>query len=297
MKNAGKIIDGKAISARVREGVAKEVGELGGARSPKLDVLLVGEDPASRSYVRAKAKACRECGIEAEVHEIREGVSQSELLERIGTLNRDPRVDGILVQLPLPGRLDEDAVILALDPAKDVDGLHPENLGLLAAGRPRFTPCTPTGIGILLEECGVEVSGKEVVILGRSLIVGKSMALLLSRKGRGGDATVTLCHSRTRDISSHTRRADIVVAALGSPAFLTADMVAEGAVVIDVGINRIEDSSAKKGYRLVGDVDFEGVAEKASRITPVPGGVGPMTVAVLMRNTLEAFKTTRARAA
>jgi methylenetetrahydrofolate dehydrogenase (NADP+)/methenyltetrahydrofolate cyclohydrolase len=289
-----KLIDGKAVAKTIRRRVAEEIeGFAAEQRKPRLDVVLVGDDPASHTYVRSKARACKECGIEARVHERPAEISQESLLSLVGELSGDDRVDGVLVQLPLPGHLDEDAVIRSLDPSKDVDGLHPESLGLLAAGKPRLTPCTPRGIQILLEESGIDPAGREIVILGRSLIVGRSLSLLLSLKGPGGNATVTVCHSRTRDVSSHTRRAEILVAAVGSPGAVTGDMVSDGVVVIDVGVNRVEDPSARRGYRLVGDVEFESVAPKASRITPVPGGVGPMTVAVLMQNTLRAYRARR----
>jgi methylenetetrahydrofolate dehydrogenase (NADP+)/methenyltetrahydrofolate cyclohydrolase len=212
------------------------------------------------------------------------------VLEVLRDFNQDNTVDGILLQLPLPRHIDSDRAIAAISPEKDVDGFHPESLGRLAAGNPRFIPCTPLGIRELLVRNGVTTAGANVVVLGRSVIVGKPMSLLLSLKGEGGDATVTLCHSRSRDIGAHTRNADIIVAALGAPGFLTADMVSDGAVVVDVGINRVEDAAAKKGYRLVGDVDFEQVAPRTSYITPVPGGVGPMTVAMLMSNTLTAYR-------
>jgi methylenetetrahydrofolate dehydrogenase (NADP+)/methenyltetrahydrofolate cyclohydrolase len=250
----------------------------------------VGEDPASRVYVKTKAKACAECGIESVNRFLDEVVSEKELLSLLRALNDDPTVDGILLQLPLPGHIDSDKAIASISARKDVDGFHPENLGLLAAGSPRFVACTPAGIREMILRNNIETSGKRAVILGRSIIVGKPMSLLLSMKGVGGDATVTICHSRTHDIGSVTREADIIVAAMGMPAFLKGDMVKDGAVVIDVGINRVADAQTKKGYRLIGDVDFDGVAPKTSFITPVPGGVGPMTVAMLMANTMQAYE-------
>ncbi len=285
-------IDGKAIAAEIRAEVAERVARAGG-RAPTLALVRVGDDPASKVYVGAKARACAECGIESRTVELDASISQRELLDTLRAFNEDDAVDGILLQLPLPGHLDSDAAIEAIDPEKDVDGFHPDNLGRLAAGAPRFVPCTPAGIRELLVRSGVETSGAHAVVIGRSVIVGKPMALLLALKGPGGDATVTLCHSRTRDIAAVARQADILVAAIGRPRFVTADMVREGAVVIDVGINRVEDASAKKGYRLVGDVDFENVAPRARLITPVPGGVGPMTVAMLMANTVNAWQRRR----
>jgi methylenetetrahydrofolate dehydrogenase (NADP+)/methenyltetrahydrofolate cyclohydrolase len=285
-----KLLDGKAAAGAIKQEIAAAVSSLGGARRPTIALVRVGEDPASRVYVAAKAKACEECGIESRNVHLPEDVSQDRVLEVLRDFNQDNTVDGILLQLPLPRHIDSDRAIAAISPEKDVDGFHPESLGRLAAGNPRFIPCTPLGIRELLVRNGVTTAGANVVVLGRSVIVGKPMSLLLSLKGKGGDATVTLCHSRSRDIGAHTRNADIIVAALGAPGFLTADMVSDGAVVVDVGINRVEDAAAKKGYRLVGDVDFEQVAPRTSYITPVPGGVGPMTVAMLMSNTLTAYR-------
>jgi methylenetetrahydrofolate dehydrogenase (NADP+)/methenyltetrahydrofolate cyclohydrolase len=285
-----KLLDGKAAAGAIKQEIAAAVSSLGGARRPTIALVRVGEDPASRVYVAAKAKACEECGIESRNVHLPEDVSQDRVLEVLRDFNQDNTVDGILLQLPLPRHIDSDRAIAAISPEKDVDGFHPESLGRLAAGNPRFIPCTPLGIRELLVRNDVTTAGANVVVLGRSVIVGKPMSLLLSLKGKGGDATVTLCHSRSRDIGAHTRNADIIVAALGAPGFLTADMVSDGAVVVDVGINRVEDAAAKKGYRLVGDVDFEQVAPRTSYITPVPGGVGPMTVAMLMSNTLTAYR-------
>jgi methylenetetrahydrofolate dehydrogenase (NADP+)/methenyltetrahydrofolate cyclohydrolase len=285
-----RIIDGKAIAAHIqnqtRLGVAAlhEKGIL-----PGLAVVLVGEDPASQAYVRSKDKTCRELGMHSLRYELPASTSQADLISLVQQLNADPAIHGILVQSPPPPHIDERAVIEAIDPRKDVDGFHPVNVAKVALGDPdAFVPCTPLGCQRLLIESGVTTAGAHVVVLGRSMIVGKPMALLLMQKGTGGDATVTVAHSRTRDLPAVCRSADILIAAIGKPRFVTADFVKEGAVVIDVGINRVADSSASKGFRLVGDVDFESVAPKTSAITPVPGGVGPMTIAMLMHNTLKA---------
>jgi methylenetetrahydrofolate dehydrogenase (NADP+)/methenyltetrahydrofolate cyclohydrolase len=251
-------------------------------------VVLVGEDPASRVYVRNKGKAARKIGIDAETREIPADVSQEELEATIDALGQDPTVHGILVQLPLPDGLDAERVVRRIPPAKDVDGLHPVNVGELARGAPRFAPCTPAGVLELLERNAVDVRGKHVVIVGRSNLVGRPLASLLLLKGPRGDATVTVCHSRSENMAEIVRSGDVVVAAVGRPDTVTADMVKPGAVVVDVGINRIDDPTTEKGSRLVGDVDFEAVQEIASWITPVPGGVGPMTVAMLLANTVQA---------
>lgn len=273
---SAKIIDGKALAAKVREEVAAEVEALRGRGVvPTLRVILVGENPASQVYVRNKEKAARRVGIDAQTLRLPESVSQEELLALIRQLNEDPEVHGILVQLPLPGHISQEAVTLAIAPEKDVDGFHPYNLGRLLMGSPTFVPCTPAGILRLLDETGVELKGKEAVVVGRSVIVGKPTALLLLSR----HATVTLAHSRTRDLAEVTRRADVLVVAVGRARLIRPEMVKPGAVVIDVGINRTE------GGTLVGDVDFERVREVASAITPVPGGVGPMTVAMLLKNT------------
>jgi len=284
-----KLLDGKAVAADIKHELAREVAALAG-RKPALALVRVGEDPASKVYVGTKAKASDEIGIVSRGAHLSADVSEDKLLGVLRDFNRDDDVDGILLQLPLPKHLDSDRAIAAIHPEKDVDGFHPESLGRLAAGNPRFVPCTPLGIRELLLRNGVRTAGANVVVLGRSVIVGKPMALLFAMKGEGGDATVTICHSRSRDLSDHTRRADIIVAAMGVPLFLKADMVRDGAVVVDVGINRVDDTSAPKGYRIAGDVDFERVAPKCSLITPVPGGVGPMTVAMLMSNTVAAFR-------
>ncbi len=283
-----QLIDGKAIAAQVRAEVRRDVEAFTaqGHRSPYLAVVLVGDDPASLSYVRGKMKACGEAGIESDTLRFEADIAQQELLGLIDRLNRDDGVDGILVQLPLPPHIEEQQVVQAIDPDKDVDGLHVVNAGRLATGQPGFVPATPAGIMELLRRSGIETSGRHAVVLGRSNLVGRPVATLLSR--RGTDATVTLCHSRTRDLPAITRQADLLIAAIGRAHFVTAEMIRQGATVIDVGINRVEDATREKGYRLVGDVAFEAVAPKAGWITPVPGGVGPMTIAMLLRNTLRA---------
>ncbi len=284
------IIDGAAIAAAVRADVKHDVAEWVGAghRAPYLAVVLIGDDPASASYVSGKAKACAEVGIRSDTLRFESSISEKELLDLVERLNADPEVDGILVQLPLPKHIDEKKVLNAIHPDKDVDGFHPMNAGRLSIGEPAFAPATPAGILELLRRSGIETKGAHVVIVGRSNIVGKPLANLLMHKGI--DATVTVCHSRTRDLAAHCRRADILVAAIGSPSFITEEMVSEGAVVIDVGTNRVEDASRPRGYRLTGDVDFDAVSGKAAWITPVPGGVGPMTIAMLVRSTLTAAK-------
>ena len=280
-----QILDGKALAETIRAEVAAHVARhrASTGRVPGLAVVLVGDDPASRVYVRNKEKACEAAGMRGQLIRLPAAVSQADLLATVDRLNADPETHGILVQLPLPRRIDDTQVIERIDPRKDVDGFHPENAGLLAIGRPRFVPCTPLGIRELLLTSGIETRGSEVVILGRSQIVGKSLGLLFLQKGAGGDATVTICHTASRDIALHTRRADILIAAVGRPEWVTADMIKPGAVVIDVGINR--DAAGK----LCGDVAFAGAREVAGAITPVPGGVGPMTVASLLRNTWDAF--------
>ena len=281
-----KLIDGKAIAKSIRESLAEEVANHAGDWGvPSLAVILVGDNPASLSYVGAKSRACEEVGIRWRDFRLPADVSQASLLAQVESLNRDPAVNGILVQLPLPDQIDPDKVINSIQPAKDVDGFHPKNLGALLAGKPGLVPCTPHGIVLLLQESGVQISGKHVVIIGRSNIVGKPLAALLLLRGPGGNATVTVCHSSTPDIARHSREADILVAAAGRPALVTADMIKPGAVVIDVGSNRVEDPTAKRGYRFVGDVDFQAAQGIASMITPVPGGVGPMTIAMLLKNT------------
>jgi methylenetetrahydrofolate dehydrogenase (NADP+)/methenyltetrahydrofolate cyclohydrolase len=284
-----QLIDGKRIAEMVQEEVRARVEALGGGERPCLVLVQVGEDPASSSYVRTKTKMSEYCGIRSKHVHLPESVRESDVIGTLRDLGGDSSVNGILLQLPLPRHVDQDRAIAVIPPEKDVDGFHPENAGLLAEGRPRFVPCTPLGIRELLVRSGIETAGRHVVVVGRSIVVGKPFALLMMLKGQGGDATVTVCHSRTSDIAAFTTTGDIVVAALGKPRFLTAAMVRRGVVVVDVGINRVEDSSAKRGYRIVGDVDFDSVAPVASYITPVPGGVGPMTVAMLMSNTLKAY--------
>lgn len=272
----------------MRERVAEEVKVLkAGGVTPGLTVVLVGDDPASAVYVASKGKACAEAGMKGETIRMPATTTQAELLAVVQRLNRDPAVHGILVQMPLPKQIDSEAVLRTIDPAKDVDGFHPINVGKLFIGDVNaFAPCTPAGVMVLLREYGIPTAGANVVVIGRSMIVGKPMAALLVQPGV--DATVTICHSRTRDLAEHTRRADILIAAVGRPEMVTGDMIKPGGVVIDVGINRVDDASATKGYRLVGDVQFESARQVASHITPVPGGVGAMTIAMLMDNTLKA---------
>ncbi|MBQ6029021.1 MAG: bifunctional methylenetetrahydrofolate dehydrogenase/methenyltetrahydrofolate cyclohydrolase FolD [Treponema sp.] len=282
-----KVIDGKAVAADIRAQVAKRVEALKAKGvMPALSVILVGDNPASVSYVTGKQKALAEAGMVDKSIHLPESTSEQELLDLIAKLNADPSVHGILVQLPLPKHINEEKVTLAIDPKKDVDGFHPVNMGNLLIGRKGFLPCTPHGVLILLERAGVQTNGARVAVIGRSNIVGKPMALLLSRKEY--NSTVTLCHTGTKDLAAITREADIVIAAAGRPNTVTAGMVKEGAVVIDVGVNRVPDASKKSGFRLAGDVDYEAIKQKASVITPVPGGVGPMTIALLMQNTIEA---------
>lgn len=282
------LIDGKAVAAAVLEECRTEVAALKARGvTPGLAVVLVGEDPASQVYVGSKVRTCGDLGIYSRKIEMPTETTQEELLKVVATLNADPAIDGILVQSPPPPHIDEEAVIRAISPAKDVDGFHPENVAKLALEDPSgFVPCTPAGCMRLLREAGVETRGANVVVIGRSMIVGKPMALLLMAKG--ADATVTVAHSRSRDLAGICRQADILVAAVGRPEMVKADWVKEGAVVIDVGINRVEDASRKSGFRLTGDVAFDEVAPKCKAITPVPGGVGPMTIAMLMKNTIVA---------
>jgi len=279
------LIDGKRIAKQLRTALQQDVAAFAehSGIQPHLCAILTGDDPASAVYVRNKQRACDDVGIRSTLHRRPANTTQSELLELVAQTNQDSTVHGILVQLPLPSQIDATAVLDAISPLKDVDAFHPENVGLLVQGRPRFIPCTPQAVQYLLADCGASVSGAHVVVLGRSEIVGKPVATLLAQKGPQGNATVTLCHSRTRDVGSVLRTADIIVAALGVPRFVTADMVKPGAVVIDVGINRTDTG-------LVGDVDFEQVVPIAGAITPVPGGVGPMTIAMLLKNTLSAAR-------
>jgi methylenetetrahydrofolate dehydrogenase (NADP+)/methenyltetrahydrofolate cyclohydrolase len=285
-----RLIDGKAIAAKIQNETRATVDALRARGiTPGLAVVLVGEDPASQAYVRSKDRTCRELGMFSLKYELAASTSQAELLALVRSLNANPAVHGILVQSPPPAHIDERAVIEAVDPRKDVDGFHPVNVAKVALGDPdAFVPCTPLGCQRLLIESGIPTAGAHAVVLGRSMIVGKPMALLLMQKGPGGDATVTVAHSRTRDLAAVCRSADILIAAIGKPRFVTSDFVKEGAVVIDVGINRIADPGSAKGSKLVGDVDFDAVAPKCSAITPVPGGVGPMTIAMLMQNTVQA---------
>ena len=288
---AAQIIDGKQVATGMREELKVEVAKLKEKGIvPGLGVILVGDDPASVSYVTAKERACQEIGIYSENKRLDTGTSQKQLISLVKKMNKDPKIHGILVQLPLPKGLNEAEVLLAIDPAKDVDGFHPTNVGKMVVGEKAFLPCTPHGVIQLLIRSGVTIEGANVVIVGRSNIVGKPLANMLIQKSAIGNATVTVCHTRTRDVAYHTRQADIVIVAAGRPNTITADMIKEGAVVIDVGVNRIEDSTKKQGFRLVGDVDFEAVKEKASLITPVPGGVGPMTITMLLYNTVESAK-------
>ena len=291
---AAQIIDGKSIAQSIREEIKIKTEALKTKGiTPCLAVILVGSNPASVSYVTGKQKALAEVGMNDSSVRLPESTTEQELISLIQELNADKSVHGILVQLPLPQHIDEEKIILAIDPAKDVDGFHPVNVGNLVIGKKSFLPCTPHGIIVLLKRMNIETDGKSAVVIGRSNIVGKPAALLLARKDL--NATVTICHSGTKNIADITRRADILIAAAGRANIVTADMVKEGATVIDVGVNRIPDASKKSGFRLAGDVDFENVKEKAAFITPVPGGVGPMTIAMLMANTLEAAENTAAK--
>ena len=287
-----KILDGQALAKEIRGEVAAGVAEMQQRHgvTPGLAAVLVGSDPASAIYVRNKRRACDEVGMVSDTFELPVDSTNDQVLQCVQRLNNDPRFHGILVQLPLPAQVDEHLIIESLDPAKDVDGLHPFNVGKLVQGRPDFVPGTPAGIQQLLLRNGHDPAGANVVVCGRSDIVGKPTALLLMQRADGANATVTVCHTRTKNLADITRQADILVVAMGQPKAITADMVKEGVVVIDVGINRVDDASRKRGYRLVGDVDFDAVSEKASAITPVPGGVGPMTIAMLLVNTLTATR-------
>jgi methylenetetrahydrofolate dehydrogenase (NADP+)/methenyltetrahydrofolate cyclohydrolase len=291
MAMTAQIIDGKQVAADMRAELKKEVAKLKEQGIvPGLGVILVGEDPASKSYVTAKERTCEELGIYSDDNRLPADATQEDLMALVEKMNNDPKINGILVQLPLPKHLNEAEVLLAIDPDKDVDGFHPMNVGKMMVGEKAFLPCTPHGVIQLLLRSGVTIEGANVVIVGRSNIVGKPLANMLIQKNATGNATVTVCHTRTKGLTDQTRQADIVIAAAGRPNMVTADMVKEGVVVIDVGVNRVEDATKKRGYRLVGDVDFEAVKEKASLITPVPGGVGPMTITMLMYNTVESAK-------
>jgi len=286
-----QIIDGKQVAADMRAELKEEVARLKKQGIvPGLGVILVGEDPASRSYVTAKERTCEEIGIYSDDNRLPEETSQEELIALVEKMNKDPKIHGILVQLPLPKHLNEAEVLLTIDPDKDVDGFHPTNVGKMVVGEKAFLPCTPHGVIQLLVRSGVTIEGANVVIVGRSNIVGKPLANMLIQKQKNRNATVTICHTRTKDLAYQTKQADIIIAAAGRPNTITADMVKDGVVVIDVGVNRVEDATKKSGYRLVGDVDFEAVKEKASLITPVPGGVGPMTITMLLYNTVESAK-------
>jgi methylenetetrahydrofolate dehydrogenase (NADP+) / methenyltetrahydrofolate cyclohydrolase len=291
------IIDGKQAAAEMRVEIARQVAELktSAGVTPGLGVILVGQDPASASYVTAKEKACAEAGMFSDDRRLPPDISQSDLLAEVGRMNADPRIHGILVQLPLPRHIDEKAVINAIAPAKDVDGFTPVNIGRMLIDEPCYLPCTPHGIIQLLIRSGVETSGRHAVVVGRSNIVGKPVAHLLMRKAPGGNATVTVCHTGTRDLASFTRQADILVVAAGRAGTVTGSMIKPGATVIDVGVNRIPDATARNGFRLVGDVDFASACETAGRITPVPGGVGPMTITMLLHNTLESARRAASR--
>jgi methylenetetrahydrofolate dehydrogenase (NADP+)/methenyltetrahydrofolate cyclohydrolase len=287
-----QLIEGRVIAEKLYAQLRGEIAELKArGRTPGLAVVLVGDNPASRAYVRSKDKMCRDLGLHSVKLELAADTTQEALLVRVEELNRDPAIHGILVQSPPPKHIDEAVIVRAIDPTKDVDGFHPANVAKLALGEKNgFVPCTPLGCQRLLVESGIDIAGAHVVILGRSMIVGKPLALLLMRKGKGGDATVTVVHSRSKRLEEITRSADILIAAIGQPEFVRAEHVRDGAVVIDVGINRIDDATVERGYRLVGDVAFAEVSEKAFAITPVPGGVGPMTIAMLMANTVRACR-------
>ncbi|MCH2446329.1 MAG: bifunctional 5,10-methylenetetrahydrofolate dehydrogenase/5,10-methenyltetrahydrofolate cyclohydrolase [Candidatus Marinimicrobia bacterium] len=283
-----KILSGKEVASAVYDDLSSRIDRLTSEKiTPGLAAVLVGDDPASQVYVRNKRRRFENMGLFGETFKMGDDSSESDVLAFINDLNGDDRFHGILIQLPLPKGIDSDNVLRSVRPDKDVDGFHPENIGLLAAGNPRFIPCTPKGILRILQFYNIETSGKHAVIVGRSNIVGRPMALMLSAKNDTGNATVTVCHSRTPDIAYYTLQADIVIAAVGMPSLIKGDMISDGTVIIDVGINRVEDNS-EKGYKLSGDVDYESVMDKASAITPVPGGVGPMTIAMLVENTVEA---------
>ncbi len=287
-----QLIDGKALANTIKEEIAVETAALkkAGGKTPHLAAVLIGDDPASAVYVRNKVKACEKVGFKSTLVRRGADTSEAEVLAIVKQLNEDPDIDGFIVQLPLPKHINEEKVNLAIDPKKDVDGFHPMNVGRMTLGLPSYLPATPFGIMQMLDRYEIETSGKHCVVIGRSNIVGTPMSILLSRKAKVGNCTVTLTHSRTKDLKAETLRADIIIAAIGRPDYLTADMVKEGVVVIDVGINRVDDASRKRGYRLVGDADFDGIAAKSSFITPVPGGVGPMTITSLLMNTLKASK-------
>ncbi len=285
------LLDGKVISEAVKNEIKKEVASLidAGKRAPHLVAVLVGSDPASQSYVASKDKACKSIGMTSSLYLLDETITEQELLKTIHFLNNDPDVDGFIVQQPLPKHINADTILEAINPEKDVDGFHPTNVGKMALGLDTFLPATPYGIMELLERYDIQTEGKHVVVLGRSNIVGTPVSLLLSRKAKRGNATVTLCHSKTDNLADYCRQADILIAAIGQPHFVTADMVKPGAVIIDVGIHRVEDASKEKGYYITGDVKFNEVSKIASAITPVPGGIGLMTIAALLMNTMKAY--------
>jgi len=285
------LIDGKKTAEKIKSAIAQQVQDLlqQGKRPPHLTAVLVGNDPASLAYVKSKERNSKKIGFTSDLLHFDTDISEEKLLQVVQDLNNNPLVDGYIVQLPLPKHIDPHKIILAIDPTKDVDGFHPVNLGKMLAGLPGFLPATPYGILKLIQEYNIETVGKSVLVIGRSLIVGRPVSILLSQKREGGNATVTLAHSKTKNLKELSLKADIIVTALGSPGFLSADMVKEGVVIIDAGINSVTDKNAKRGYRLVGDVDFDKVSKKASFITPVPGGVGPMTIAMLLQNTLDAY--------
>lgn len=287
------ILDGKKTSNDIKDEITLEVAQIkkSGGKTPHLAAIIVGNDGASQTYVASKVRSCEKVGFHSTLVELSETTSEERLLQEIETLNNNDEIDGFIVQLPLPKHIDEQKVLMLVNPNKDVDGFHPTNVGRMALDLPCFLPATPFGILELLERYNIETSGKNVVILGRSHIVGRPMSILMSQKRKAGNATVTVCHSRTKNLKEFTLNADIIIAAIGIPEFLKEDMVKKGVVVIDVGITRVDDDTKKRGYRLTGDVDFENVSKKASFITPVPGGVGPMTIAMLLKNTLLASKS------
>ena len=286
------ILDGRKTSNDIKDEIAESVKEIvaSGSRAPHLAAVIVGEDGASLTYVGSKVRACERVGFDSTLVKLPENTTEQELLDKVNELNSDDNIDGYIVQLPLPSHIDSQKILMAVDPAKDVDGFHPTNFGKMALNLPTFISATPYGIMELLERYNVNTQGKHTVVIGRSDIVGRPVSILMSRKSNPGNSTVTLAHSRTQNIAELTKQADIVISALGSPDFVKADMVKDGVVVVDVGITRVKDES-EKGYKIVGDVDYENVSKKASYITPVPGGVGPMTIAMLLKNTLQAFNS------
>lgn len=287
-----QLLDGKKLASEIKQEIAEDVKrlKLSGKKIPHLAAILVGDDGASQTYVNSKVKSCEEVGFKSTLIRLKKDITQNELITQINLLNNDDSVDGFIVQLPLPKHIDEEKIILAITPEKDVDGFHPMNVGRMTLNLPAYVSATPKGILEMLNRYNIETEGKHCVVIGRSNIVGLPMSLLMQRRSSPGNCTVTICHSKTNDLSKHTLQADIIIAALGKPKFLTADMVKKGAVVIDVGITRVEDTTTKSGYKLLGDVDFENVSKKCSYISPVPGGVGLMTVASLLQNTLSAAK-------